>query len=88
MLALEGIDPTSHDTFGFLNVYHKFTESGAINVYAFPHLSLQEFLAVFHITQLKECDQITAFKQVYEQNPLNSVLSFYAGLTQLTVPTI
>ena len=86
MLASEGIDPASHDTFGFLNVHHKFTDSGTTNLYAFPHLSLQEFLAAFHITQLKKCDQITAFKQVYKQNPLSSVLSFYAGLTQLTVP--
>ena len=86
MLASEGIDPTSHDAFGFLNVHHKFTDSGTTNLYAFPHLSLQEFLAAFHITQLKECDQITAFKQVYKQNPLSSVLSFYAGLTQLKVP--
>lgn len=87
VLASEGIDPTSQrDTFGFLNVHHKFTESGTTNLYAFPHLSLQEFLAAFHITQLKVYDQITAFKQVYKQNPLSSVLSFYAGLTQLKVP--
>ena len=86
VLESKGINPTSHDTFGFLNVHYKFTESGATNLYAFPHLSLQEFLAAFHITQLKESDQITAFKQVYKQNPLSSVLSFYAGLTQLKVP--
>jgi hypothetical protein len=82
VLESKGINPASHDTFGFLNVHHKFTESGATNLYAFPHLSLQEFLAAFHITQLKECDQIAAFKQVYKQNPLSSVLSFYAGLTR------
>ena len=86
MLESEGIDPTSHDTFGFLTVHHRFTESGTTNLYAFPHLSLQEFLAAFHITQMQGNDQITAFKQVYKRNPLSSVLSFYAGLTQLKVP--
>ena len=86
VLESKGINPTSHDTFGFLNVYHRFTASGATNLYAFPHLSLQEFLAAFHITQLKESDQIATFKQVYKQNPLSSVLSFYAGLTKLKVP--
>jgi hypothetical protein len=86
VLESKGINPASHDTFGFLNVHHKFTVSGATNLYAFPHLSLQEFLAAFHITQLKECDQISAFKQVYKQNPLSSVLSFYAGLTEIKVP--
>ena len=47
---------------------------------------MQEFLAAFHITQLRECDQITAFKRVFKQNPVSSVLSFYAGLTRLEVP--
>ena len=84
VLEAKGINPTSHDTFGFLNIHHKLTASGATNLYAFPHLSLQEFLAAFHITQLKESDQIAAFKKVYKQNPLNSVLSFYAGLTRFT----
>ena len=86
MLKSAGINPTSHDTFGFLKIHHKVTMYGATNLYAFPHLTLQEFLAAFHITQLKQCDQVTAFKQVYKQNPLSSVLSFYAGLTKLKVP--
>ena len=86
VLESKGINPTTHDTFGFLNIHHKFTVSGATNLYAFPHLSLQEFLAAFHITQLNKSDQIAAFKQVYKQNPLSAVLSFYAGLTHLKVP--
>ena len=87
MLKSAGIDPTPDNTFGFLQVHYKVMMYGPANLYTFPHLSLQEFLAAFHITQLKGDDQVTAFKRVFEQNPLSSVLSFYAGLTRLDVPT-
>ena len=84
MLKSAGIDPTKHDTFGFLKIHHKVTMFGPSNLYAFPHLSLQEYLAAFHNTQLKRHNQVISFKEIFDQNPLSSVLSFYAGLTQLT----
>ena len=84
MLKSAGIDPAPDNTFGFLQVHYKVTMYGPANLYSFPHFSLQEFLAAFHITQLKKQDQSIAFKQVFEQNPLSSVLSFYAGLTRLS----
>ena len=86
MLKSAGIDPTPDNTFGFLQVHYKITMYGPANLYTFPHLSLQEFLAAFHMTRLKQHDQIIAFKQIFEQNPLSSILSFYAGLTRLEVP--
>ena len=83
ILKTAGIDPTPDNTFGFLQIQNKVTMDGPANLYTFPHLSLQEFLAAFHITQLKKHDQITAFEHIFKQNPLSSVLSFYAGLTRL-----
>ena len=84
MLSSVGIDPSKHDTFGWLKIHPRITMFGPTNLYAFPHLSLQEYLAAFHITQLKRRNQVAAFKEIYKQNPLSCVLSFYAGLTQLT----
>ena len=84
MLKSAGIDPKPDNTFGFLQVHYNVTMYGPANNYSFPHLSLQEFLAAFHITRLEKQEQITAFKQIFERNPLSSVLSFYAGVTRLT----
>ena len=90
MLRDAGIDPTcilSH-TFGLLQVQRQITMRGPRSMYEFHHLSLQEFLAAFHITQLEEHVQITAFKKVFKQNPLSAVLSFYAGLTNLVSSSV
>ena len=84
MLKTAGIDPTPDNTFGFLQMHHKITMYGPANLYSFPHFSLQEFLAAFHITQLEKHDQIIAFERIFKQNPLSAVLSFYAGLTRFT----
>ena len=85
MLRDAGIDPTcvSSDTFGLLQVQHQITMRGPRSLYEFHHLSLQEFLAAFHITQLEDDIQYARFKEIFKQNPLSAVLSFYAGLTSL-----
>ena len=85
MLKAAGIDPLKllDDTFGLLQVQHKIAMYGPTNTCTFPHLSLQEFLAALHISQLSKDDQFHAFENIFKQNPLSSVLSFYAGLTQL-----
>jgi hypothetical protein len=56
---------------------------GLAKCYKFSHLSLQEFLAAFYITQLSEQDQFSAFQLVYNQNPDSPILIFYTGLTKL-----
>ena len=85
MLNAAGIDPLKllDDTFGLLQVQHRIAICGPTKTCTFPHLSLQEFLAALHISQLSKDDQFRAFEVVFKQNPLSSVLSFYAGLTQL-----
>lgn len=83
MLRKAEVDPVLHDTFGFLQSYQQVTMYGPTNNYKFSHLSLQEFLAAFHITQLNERDQFSAFQLVYKQNPVSPILIFYAGLTKL-----
>ena len=88
MLRTAGIKPILDNTFGFLQSYQRITMFGPSNLYCFSHLSLQEFLAAFHITQLGECDQVAAFELVYKQNPLSPILTFYAGLTRLASDNI
>ena len=85
MLRDAGIDPTRvpSDTFGLLQVQHQITMRGPRSLYEFHHLSLQEFLAAFHITQLEDDIQYARFKEIFKQNPHSAVLSFYAGLTSL-----
>lgn len=64
-----GIEPTQvlNDTFGLLQVQHQLTMHGPTCTYAFPHLSLQEFLAAFHITRLEGSSQFKAFEDVFKQ---------------------
>ena len=51
--------------------------------YSFAHLSVQEFMAAFHISLLDTDKQVEAFQVVYQQNPLSPILTFYSGLTNL-----
>ena len=73
---------------GFLDVHQKLTMHGPTKQFAFIHLSLQEFLAAFHISQMNEHHQELAVKSVYDQNPLSPVLTFYAGITRLKVQKV
>ena len=83
MLRSHGITDTDH-ALGLLRRQLAFTLYGPKHFYAFIHLSLQEYLAAYHISQMTEIDQIKAFGRIYEQNPLSPVLTFYAGLTKLS----
>lgn len=58
---------------------------GANECYSFVHLSLQEYLGALYISQMDEHQQVAAIKTVFDQNPLSPVLTFYAGLTGLSV---
>ena len=73
---------------GFLRVHLRLTMYGASECYSFMHLSLQEYLAAFYISQMNERGQAAAIKKVFDQNPLSPVLTFYAGLTRLTVKQV
>ena len=53
--------------------------------YSFVHLSLQEFLAALHMRDLRKSEQIKVFETVLRQSPLSPVLTFYSGLTNLSL---
>ena len=53
--------------------------------YTFIQLSLQEFLAAFHMCGVNDHDQLKAFEIIFHQTPLSPVLTFYSGLTNLSL---
>ena len=77
---------TENSMLGLLQVSHqKVTMYGDEQYYSFVHLSMQEFLAAFHMCGLDENEQLKAFETIFHQNPLSPVLTFYSGLTNLSL---
>ena len=76
------------NAFGFLQVRQTLTMCGPNKQFTFIHLSLQEFLAAFHISEMDQHQQVAAFKSLFDQNPLSPVLTFYAGLTGLNIDKV
>ena len=74
-----------NNTFGLLRARLQFTMYGPNEHFSFAHLSLQEFLAAFHISQMDQQQQVKAIKVVFDQNPSSPILTFYAGLSKLVV---
>jgi hypothetical protein len=76
------------NAFGFLQVHQRLTMRGIQGQYTFIHLSLEEYLAAFHITQMDRHKQIMAVKMIFNRNPLSPVLTFYAGLSGLKIDEV
>ena len=51
--------------------------------YSFLHLSVQELLAAFHISQQAVSEQISIFQELFGQPHFNTLFQFYTGLTKL-----
>ena len=52
--------------------------------YNFVHLSIQEMLAAYRISQMGYFEQVSVFKTLLSQPRFAAVLQFYAGFTKLT----
>ena len=50
----------------------------------FIHLSIQELLAAYHISQLGEDEQVKVFEALLDEPRFSHVLQFYAAFTRLT----
>ena len=50
----------------------------------FIHLSIQELLAAYHISQLRKDEQMKVFKSLLDEPRFSAVLQFYAAFTRLT----
>ena len=52
--------------------------------YNFIHLSIQELLAAYCISKMKESEQVRVFQTLLGEPRFSAVLQFYAGFTKLT----
>ena len=56
--------------------------------YNFLHLSVQELLAAYHISQMDASEQIRVFKKMFGSPRFQAVLQYYCGFTKLDNPEI
>ena len=81
-LMKEGMEKPD-ESFGLLQIRESVTVYGPELIYSFPHLSIQEFLAAIHIKRIgNEEEEASAIKRLDDKDPLNPVITFYAGLTK------
>ena len=74
----------SLESLGLLTEDKLFCELGLEETYSFAHLTFQEFLAAYHLTELPAAEQIEAVKEYVGEKHMGVVWKFYCGLTTLT----
>ena len=73
-----------HDL-GVLQIVDSFIATGRKTAYCyFIHLSIQELLAAYHISQLEEDEQVKVFKAMLDEPRFSAVLQFFAAFNRLT----
>ena len=71
-------------TMGVLQRVQWFSISSKKMSYNFIHLSIQELLAAYCISKMKESEQVRVFQTLLGKPRFSAVLQFYAGFTKLT----
>ena len=71
-------------TMGVLQRVQWFSISSKTMSYNFVHLSIQELLAAYCISIMKESKQVRVFQTLLGEPRFSAVLQFYAGFTKLT----
>ena len=71
------------NTLGLLQIHRSVTMHGLREYHSFPHLSLQQFLAAIHLSQIAEQEQSQIVKKLLDKDPLSHIIPFFAGLTHL-----
>ena len=70
---------------GLLQIVDSLVAIGGKTAYRyFIHLSIQELLAAYHISQLGEEEQMQVFEALLDEPRFSAVLQFYAAFTRLT----
>jgi len=79
-----GSNEFSLESLGLLTEDKLFCEHGLEETYSFAHLTFQEFLAAYHLTELPAAEQIEAVGRHVGDKHMGVVWKFYCGLTKLT----
>ena len=75
--------PSNPPSLGLLQAVEGLTCFSRFISYNFLHLSVQELLAAYHISQLDSSKQVAVFKSMLESSRFQSVLQYYSGFTKL-----
>ena len=71
---------SSSKSLGLINVDRISMISGFQDLYTFLHLTFQEYLAAYHISQLEEVEQTKVIKTYGKKKHMQVVWKFYCGL--------
>ena len=80
--------PDSLPSLGLLQAVEGLTLYSKSLSYNFLHLSVQELLAAYHISQMDPIKQVAIFKSLLESPRFHSVMQYYGGFTKLANPAI
>ena len=80
--------PSSLSSLGLLQAVEGLTLYTRSLSYNFLHLSVQELLAAYNISQMDPSEQVRVFTLLFGSSRFQSVLHFYCGFTKLANPEI
>ena len=80
--------PTNIPSLGLLQTTEGFALCSKSLSYNFLHLSVQELLAAYHISQMDSSEQVEVFKKLFTCPRFQAVLQYYCGFTKLDNPEI
>ena len=76
--------PSDFDSLGLMQTCPElYVDRGASVSYNFLHLTVQEYLAAYHISQQSRDEQVAFMREHIESKKLKVVVRFLAGLTEL-----
>ena len=80
--------PSSLPSLGLLQAVEGLTLYSKSLSYNFLHLSVQELLAAYNISQMVPSEQVKVFKELFSSSRFQAVLHYYCGFTKLDNPEI
>ena len=69
---------------GLVTIDHTVAMFGLTNTHTFLHLTLQEYLAAYHIASREEDEQIKLLEELEIEDHMSNVFVFYCGMTHFT----
>ena len=80
--------PSKLPSLGLLQAVEGLTLYSKSLSYNFLHLSVQELLAAYNISQMDPIKQVEVFKELFASSRFQAVLHYYCGFTKLANPEV